>query len=97
MLYNCYTLEVSETMSSAHEKIKIGNYEIECFDAPTMYKMSNDEYRKFIRSGELMYVDHHPFLRSYIADYPIATTRDQLDILIEELHRMRSQLPEHGS
>lgn len=84
-------------MSPAAQKIKLGTYEIECFDAPTMYEMSDEEYRAFVRNDELMYVDHHPFLRSFIADYPIATTQEQLDILIEELQRMRSKLPSRRS
>lgn len=79
-------------MISTAEKIKLGTYEIECIDAPTMYKMSDDEYRAFIRNDELMYVDHHDLLRSFVADYPIATTLEQLDILIEELQRMRSKM-----
>ncbi len=38
--------------------------------------------RKFLREGELgglMYVDHHDFLRSFVADYPLATTLEQLE------------------
>jgi Bacterial RNA polymerase, alpha chain C terminal domain len=78
-------------MSSVLKKIKV-NREIEAVDIPTMNKMSDDEYRKFIQSDELIFIDHHNVLRSSIADYPIATTREQLDIFIEELQRQRGKL-----
>jgi hypothetical protein len=78
-------------MSSVLKKIKV-NREIEAVDIPTMNEMSDDEYRNFIQSDELIFIDHHNVLRSSIADYPIATTREQLDIFIEELQRQRGKL-----
>lgn len=66
-----------------------------------MRAMSDDEYRNFIHQdslGGLIYVDHHEVLRSFVADYPLATTREQLDILIEELQRLRSKMiPRSGT
>lgn len=79
-------------MGSAPKKIKINVGEVEVIDIPTMYGMSDEQYREFVQSGELMYVDHHDVLRSYPADYPIATTREQLDIYIEELQRLRGKM-----
>ena len=76
-------------------KIKFPMNEIECVDIPTMRGMSDNEYREFLREGELgglMYVDHHDVLRSYVADYPLATTREQFDILIEHLQTLRSKM-----
>jgi hypothetical protein len=73
------------------KKIKV-NREIEAVDIPTMNEMSDDEYRNFIQGDELVFIDHHNVLRSSIADYPIATTREQLDIFIEELQRQRGKL-----
>lgn len=76
-------------------KIKFPMKEIECVDIPTMYKMSDDEYREFVELngvGGLLYVDHHDVLRSYVADYPLATTREQFDILIEYLQTLRSKM-----
>ncbi len=69
--------------------------EIECVDNPTMLGMSDNDYREFLRLGELgglMYVDHHDVLRSYVADYPLATTREQFDILVEHLQTLRSKM-----
>ncbi len=77
-------------------KIKFKMDEIECVDIPTMYAMSDSEYRAFLRNDSLMFVDHHDVLRSYVADYPLATTLEQLDILIEELHKLRQKMvPRH--
>ena len=76
---------------SAMPKIKINIGEIECFDIPTMYEMSDEEYRETIDYG-LVFVDHHEVLRSHVAGYPIATTREQLDIFIEELQRLRLKM-----
>ena len=72
-------------------KIKLNVGEIECFDIPTMYQMSDEEYRGIIDYG-LVYVDHHENLRSYVAGYPLATTREQLDIFIEELQKLRAKM-----
>lgn len=80
---------------SSIQKIKVNVGEVEVVDIPTMYQMSDDEYRDFIHQGGLgglMYVDHHDVLRSFVADYPLATTREQLDILIEELQGLRSKM-----
>jgi hypothetical protein len=77
---------------SSIQKIKVNVGEIEAVDIPTMNQMSDDQYRDFIRNDGLMFIDHRDVLRSFVADYPIATTREQLDILIEELQRLRSKM-----
>jgi hypothetical protein len=80
---------------SSVTKIKFQMKEIECVDIPTMSGMSDNEYLEFVRLGELgglMYVDHHDVLRSYVADYPLATSREQFDILIEYLQTLRSRM-----
>ena len=79
-------------MSSMPEKFKFNVGEIESYDNPTMRNMTEEQYRRFVQNGELMYVDHHDVLRSYIADYPLAATREQLDILIEELQKLRGKM-----
>lgn len=71
--------------------------ELEVVDIPTMYEMSDGQYREFIASGELIYIDHHDVLRSYVADYPFATTREQMDIFIQELQKLRDKMvPRRG-
>ncbi len=79
-------------MSSATDRIRLNARELEVVDIPTMYKMSDEQYRDFIQSGELLYVDHHEVLRSFVADYPLATTQEQLDILIQELQKLRNKM-----
>lgn len=80
---------------SSMPKLKTNVGEIECFDIPTMHQMSDEEYRGIIDYG-LVYVDHHDVLRSYVAHYPIATTREQLDIFIEELQKLRRKMVSKG-
>jgi hypothetical protein len=80
---------------SSITKIKFLMKEIECVDIPTMSGLSDDKYLEFLRLGELgglMYVDHHDVLRSYVADYPLATSREQFDILMEYSQTLRSKM-----
>jgi hypothetical protein len=79
-------------MISGPSKITVNVGEVEVVDIPTMNGMSNEQYRDFIRNDGLVLVDHHNVLRSSIAGYPLATTREQLDILIEELQMLRSKM-----
>jgi len=65
--------------------------EIEAADIPTMYKMSGGEYKQYIEN-ELLFVDHHDVLRSQIAQYPLAVTREQLLILIAYLQSLESRV-----
>ena len=69
--------------------------EVEAVDIPTMYGLSDVGYRSYVRQG-LLFVDHHDVLRSGPAGYPLATTAEQLDILIEELGALRPGLPHKG-
>lgn len=70
-----------------------GTIEIEATDIPTMSRMSKIEYRNFLKSGELFWIDHHDVLRSTPAEYPLATTREQLDMLIDALSEFRNRMP----
>lgn len=65
--------------------------EIDAVDIPTMYRMSEGEYRQYVES-ELLFVDHHDVLRSQIAQYPLAATREQLEILISYLQSLKSRV-----
>jgi len=58
--------------------------EIDAVDIPTMYKMTEDDYRKYIDS-KMLFVDHHDVLRSGFGEYPLAVTKAQLLMLIEHL------------
>lgn len=65
--------------------------EIEAADIPTMYNMSPTEYSQYI-ANELLFVDHHDVLRSQIAQYPLAVTREQISILITYLQSLESRV-----
>lgn len=65
--------------------------EIDAADIPTMYKMSAGEYKQYVEN-ELLFVDHHDVLRSQIAQYPLAVTREQLRILISHLQSLESRV-----
>jgi hypothetical protein len=79
------------------KKITFDIGQIEALDIPTMCVLSDEEYRAFVRGGELLHVDHHGVLRSYVADYPLAASPRQLDILIEELQRLRAEMERGAS
>ena len=68
------------------------NVDTESVDIPTMYELSDDVYREFVRAGGLFDVDNHGSLRSIVAGYPLATTVEQLDILIDELQQLRHKI-----
>jgi hypothetical protein len=72
------------------------NLDVEAVDVPAMYDLSDEEYREFVSGGELVYVDKNQVLRSTPAGYPLAITVEQLDILIEELQRLRVKMVPRG-
>ncbi len=78
-------------MTSQPKKIT-STVEIKTVDIPTMTQLSGAEYRKFIQEDGLVFVDHHDVLRSSAAGYPLATTLEQFDILVEELRKLRSKM-----
>lgn len=57
---------------------------VEAVGIPTMHEISAEEYREYLSDG-LLFVDHHDVLRSVPAEYPLAVTREQLQMLIEHL------------
>ena len=71
-------------MAAKHENRSI--------DVPTMQKMSAKEYREFLREEELLYLDIEGILRLSPGGNPVATSKQQLDILIEELRQCRAQM-----
>lgn len=66
---------------------------VDVVDIPTMESMSGPEYAGYIESS-LFWVDHHDVLRVTHGEYSIATTSEQVEILINHLKgvaaRMRS-------
>lgn len=74
----------------AYTKLKFSN-DIEAVDILRMQEMSVEEYREYL-NGELLFVDHHDILRSGPAEYPLATNKEQLEILISYLQGLRSRV-----
>lgn len=66
--------------------------EAEIVDIPTMRKLLDEEYRLFIRDDGLVFIDHHDVLRCSMCACPLATTLEQMDILIKELQRLRAKM-----
>ncbi len=52
--------------------------------------MSDATYRRCLRNGSLIHIDSHGILRS--GERALATTREQLDALIEELSELRDRM-----
>lgn len=57
---------------------------IDVLDIPTMQAMPNPEYLSYVENS-LLWVDHHDVLRATHGDYPIATTSEQVELLIKYL------------
>lgn len=53
-------------------------------DIPTMQSMSVAEYSSYIENS-LLWVDHHDVLRATHGDYSIATSSEQVELLINHL------------
>ena len=72
-----------------------GSVNIKAMDNASMSKLADSDYRNYIE--ELFFVggsDHA--LRAEKGGYPFATTNEQLDILIEELMKMKERVISKG-
>lgn len=59
---------------------------------PEVVAMSEDEYRDYLRSDELMYIDHHDNSPSSISGNSIACSQWRVDFLIEHLKIIRDKV-----
>jgi hypothetical protein len=57
---------------------------IEALDIPTMAELDAGAYRAYLEQT-LFFVDHHGVFRSLLGEFPIVTSREQLEILIKYL------------
>lgn len=64
---------------------------VEAVNIPTMHEMSIREYEAYLRGG-LLFVDHHGILRSAPAEYPLATSKEQLRSLIRYLEEIEPKV-----
>lgn len=60
-------------------------------DIPTMREMGTGGYSAYVEGG-LFYVDSHDVLRAVHGDYPLATTSEQIDVLIGYLEDVRARM-----
>lgn len=67
------------------------NQDVTAADIQSMADMSLDDYEEYLRS-ELIAVDHHDFLRSGPAGYPLAVNKKQLKVLIKYLKELEPKL-----
>jgi hypothetical protein len=58
-------------------------------DIPMMYNMTESEYRKYLEGDKIMFIDHHDVIRDGLTSRPLATTSEQLEMLIEWLENCR--------
>jgi len=64
-------------------------------DIPTMQSMSAAEYSTYIENS-LLWVDHHDVLRATHGDYSIATSSEQVELLINHLKVVADTLRRAG-
>lgn len=79
------------------KKIKVDGEETEVPDIPMMYEMSGDDYREYVQQDSILWLDRNDILRDRVTGRPVATTREQLDILIEELQKHRGRMKSKSS
>lgn len=70
--------------------LSTATWECPFIDGMTMYDMPDDDYREYAQYG-VFSVDHHGALRFEGTAQIIAANREQFDILVEELVRLRDR------
>lgn len=65
--------------------------DVNAVDIPSMYKMPASEYTAYVDGG-LFFLDHHEVLRAVLGEYPIATTVDQVELLIGYLNGIAERM-----
>mgnify|MGYP007087007391 CR=1 FL=1 len=74
-------------MNAISKQFTIKNQDITSIDIITMEGLSNSDYKQYLNDEGLFYIDHHEVLRSSGAGLPIATSKEQVKILIKHLER----------
>lgn len=64
---------------------------VDVADIPTMQSMPNSEYFSYI-DNSLFWVDHHDVLRATHGEYPIATSSEQIEVLISHLKSVADRM-----
>lgn len=63
------------------------------FGTHDLETMSTSDYRQVLDDGAFFWLDHHDFVRSTFSGEIFATSKVQLDILIEHLQLYRAKIP----
>ena len=63
---------------------------MEAADIHTIRNMEIGDYTQYLKS--LFFFDHHENLRSSFGDYPVATTPEQVDALIQYLEHIKTRM-----
>lgn len=69
----------------------IHKQEIEAIDIQGMSQLSMNDYKEYIRE-HLVELDRHEVLRSIPAGYPLAVTKEQLEMLISYLKELGTKM-----
>lgn len=65
--------------------------EINALDIPSVRALSEDEYRNYIQD-ESFHVDPNGVLRVTTTGQPVATTLEQLAVLMDELTKLKERM-----
>lgn len=65
---------------------------VDAITIPEMQGLVGSQYAAYLENS-LFFMDHHGALRATLGEYPIATTKEQLDILVGYLNSIRSGMP----
>ena len=68
---------------------------VDVIDIPTMGELSRTQYVEYIENN-LFWVDHHDVLRATHGEYPIATSPQQIDDLVEYLKSVAQRMRAAG-
>lgn len=65
---------------------------VDAITIPEMQGLVGSQYASYVENS-LFFMDHHGALRAILGEYPIATTKEQLDILVGYLNSIRAGMP----
>lgn len=65
-------------------------------DIPTLHAAGVNGYREYVMQY-LLFVDHHDVLRAVQGEYPLATSPEQVDVLISILNEVKARMIEANS
>lgn len=74
-------------MKAITKQNTIKNQDITAIDIITMEVLSKHDYEQYLNDEGLFYIDHHEVLRSRGAGFPIATSKEQIQVLIKHLEK----------